>query len=174
MSLLGGERGRELRLGSGAWRQGTDTLLQKSVAGVSRGWAAKGLRCVTLSIAIQSLCLSIPALDAKVAPSGGFGLNTGLQHAHNLSWKLAAVLRNLAPEVCIFAAQWPYSQPVYLDVYLFWCLLCPEGTPSLSFSQVGSAQPPHNLPSQSLIPVGAQSLHISCLACAPRVPILVG
>ena len=34
----------------------------------------------------------------QVAPSGGFGLNTGLQHAHNLAWKLAAVHAGLAPE----------------------------------------------------------------------------
>lgn len=30
-------------------------------------------------------------------PSGAFGMNTGLQDAHNLAWKLAAVLRGAAP-----------------------------------------------------------------------------
>lgn len=28
----------------------------------------------------------------RISPTGGFGLNTGVQDAHNLSWKLAAVL----------------------------------------------------------------------------------
>jgi 2-polyprenyl-6-methoxyphenol hydroxylase-like FAD-dependent oxidoreductase len=30
-------------------------------------------------------------------PTGGFGMNTGIQDAHNLAWKLAAVLRGGAP-----------------------------------------------------------------------------
>jgi hypothetical protein len=30
-------------------------------------------------------------------PTGGFGFNTGMQETHNLAWKLAAVLRGLAP-----------------------------------------------------------------------------
>jgi 2-polyprenyl-6-methoxyphenol hydroxylase-like FAD-dependent oxidoreductase len=29
-------------------------------------------------------------------PTGGFGLNTGVQDVHNLVWKLAAVLRGVA------------------------------------------------------------------------------
>ncbi|MDB5583116.1 MAG: 2-polyprenyl-6-methoxyphenol hydroxylase [Bradyrhizobium sp.] len=32
-----------------------------------------------------------------ILPYGGFGLNTGIQTAHNLAWKLAAVLRGEAP-----------------------------------------------------------------------------
>ena len=32
------------------------------------------------------------------SPAGGQGLNTGLQDAHNLAWKLAAVIRQEAPE----------------------------------------------------------------------------
>jgi len=32
----------------------------------------------------------------KIPPYGGFGLNTGIQTAHNLAWKLAAVLRGEA------------------------------------------------------------------------------
>ena len=28
----------------------------------------------------------------RIPPAGGFGLNTGLQDAHNLAWKLALVL----------------------------------------------------------------------------------
>src|SRR5258708_17301982 len=31
-------------------------------------------------------------------PTGGFGLNSGVQDAHNLAWKLAYVLRGLASE----------------------------------------------------------------------------
>ena len=34
----------------------------------------------------------------KIPPYGGFGLNTGIQTAHNLAWKLAAVLRGQASE----------------------------------------------------------------------------
>ena len=30
-------------------------------------------------------------------PTGGFGFNTGMQETHNLAWKLAAVLRRVAP-----------------------------------------------------------------------------
>jgi putative polyketide hydroxylase len=35
---------------------------------------------------------------ARLSPSGGLGLNTGLQSAHNLAWKLAAVVREEADE----------------------------------------------------------------------------
>ncbi|QIK05802.1 DUF3500 domain-containing protein [Streptomyces sp. ID38640] len=34
----------------------------------------------------------------RFPPTGGLGLNTGLQDAHNLAWKLAAVLEGWAPE----------------------------------------------------------------------------
>ncbi|MCZ0978366.1 FAD-dependent monooxygenase [Streptomyces diastatochromogenes] len=34
-------------------------------------------------------------------PTGGFGMNTGIQDAHNLAWKLAAVLRGGAPEALL-------------------------------------------------------------------------
>jgi putative polyketide hydroxylase len=33
----------------------------------------------------------------QVPPFGGFGLNTGMQSAHNLAWKLGAVMRGEAP-----------------------------------------------------------------------------
>ncbi len=32
----------------------------------------------------------------RFPPAGGFGQNTGIQDAHNLAWKLAAVLQGLA------------------------------------------------------------------------------
>jgi putative polyketide hydroxylase len=35
--------------------------------------------------------------SARLSPAGGLGMNTGLQSAHNLAWKIAAVLRG-APE----------------------------------------------------------------------------
>lgn len=35
---------------------------------------------------------------ARLSPAGGLGLNTGLQSAHNLAWKLASVLRGEAGE----------------------------------------------------------------------------
>jgi 2-polyprenyl-6-methoxyphenol hydroxylase-like FAD-dependent oxidoreductase len=34
-------------------------------------------------------------------PTGGFGMNTGIQDAHNLAWKLAAVLRGGAPDALL-------------------------------------------------------------------------
>jgi hypothetical protein len=34
-------------------------------------------------------------------PTGGFGFNTGMQETHNLAWKLAAVLRGLAPDALL-------------------------------------------------------------------------
>ncbi len=33
---------------------------------------------------------------ARMSPSGGLGLNTGLQSTHNLAWKLAAVMQGMA------------------------------------------------------------------------------
>lgn len=35
---------------------------------------------------------------ARLSPAGGMGMNTGLQSAHNLAWKLAAVVRGKAGE----------------------------------------------------------------------------
>jgi putative polyketide hydroxylase len=37
----------------------------------------------------------------QVPPYGGFGLNTGIQSAHNLAWKLGAVLRREAPDALL-------------------------------------------------------------------------
>uniref|UniRef100_A0AAU2W4H1 FAD-dependent monooxygenase n=1 Tax=Streptomyces sp. NBC_00008 TaxID=2903610 RepID=A0AAU2W4H1_9ACTN len=34
-------------------------------------------------------------------PTGGFGMNTGIQDAHNLAWKLATVLRGGAPDTLL-------------------------------------------------------------------------
>jgi putative polyketide hydroxylase len=38
---------------------------------------------------------------ARLSPAGGLGLNTGLQSAHNLAWKLAAVVRGQAAEALL-------------------------------------------------------------------------
>ncbi len=37
----------------------------------------------------------------QMSPAGGFGMNTGIQEAHNLAWKLAAVLQGWAPPVLL-------------------------------------------------------------------------
>src|SRR5690606_3320152 len=37
----------------------------------------------------------------KHPPTGGLGLNGGIQDAHNRCWKIAAVLRDQAPEVLL-------------------------------------------------------------------------
>jgi 2-polyprenyl-6-methoxyphenol hydroxylase-like FAD-dependent oxidoreductase len=37
----------------------------------------------------------------RFPPSGGFGMNTGIQDAHNLAWKLAAVVRGTAGEALL-------------------------------------------------------------------------
>ncbi|MCB0062852.1 MAG: FAD-dependent monooxygenase, partial [Caldilineaceae bacterium] len=45
-------------------------------------------------------------------PLGGQGMNTGLQDAHNLAWKLALVLRNQLPVVALdsyHAERWPVA-----------------------------------------------------------------
>ena len=36
----------------------------------------------------------------EMPPTGGFGLNTGVQDVHNLAWKIAAVLRGKADDAC--------------------------------------------------------------------------
>ncbi|CAH1433845.1 unnamed protein product [Lactuca virosa] len=33
----------------------------------------------------------------RFPPAGGFGMNTGIQDAHNLAWKLSAVMKSIAP-----------------------------------------------------------------------------
>ncbi|XP_028772198.1 uncharacterized protein LOC114729368 isoform X2 [Neltuma alba] len=33
----------------------------------------------------------------RFPPAGGFGMNTGIQDAHNLAWKIAAVMKGIAP-----------------------------------------------------------------------------
>lgn len=33
----------------------------------------------------------------RFPPAGGFGMNTGIQDAHNLAWKLASVIRGISP-----------------------------------------------------------------------------
>lgn len=38
---------------------------------------------------------------ARLSPSGGIGMNTGLAGAHNLAWKLAAVVRGDAPNALL-------------------------------------------------------------------------
>jgi putative polyketide hydroxylase len=42
---------------------------------------------------------------ARVAPSGGLGMNNGLQSAHNLAWKLAEVIRGRKPHTWLDSYQ---------------------------------------------------------------------
>ena len=37
----------------------------------------------------------------EMPPTGGFGLNTGVQDVHNLTWKIAAVLRGKADDALL-------------------------------------------------------------------------
>ena len=46
----------------------------------------------------QGRFLLVGDAAARVSPSGGLGMNNGVQGAHNLAWKLAAVVHGQAPE----------------------------------------------------------------------------
>lgn len=52
---------------------------------------------------------------ARLSPTGGLGMNTGLQSAHNLAWKLAAVLRG-APDSLLDTYE-TERRPVALDSF---------------------------------------------------------
>jgi len=46
----------------------------------------------------QGRLLLVGDSAARLSPAGGLGLNNGLQSVHNLAWKLAAVIRESAPD----------------------------------------------------------------------------
>ena len=46
----------------------------------------------------------------RFPPAGGFGQNTGIQDAHNLAWKLAAVLQGAPPIVTSFTPGPSFSE----------------------------------------------------------------
>jgi putative polyketide hydroxylase len=50
---------------------------------------------------------------ARLSPSGGLGLNTGLQSVHNLAWKLAAVINHEAGEALLDSYQDERRQAAY-------------------------------------------------------------
>ncbi|KDO81996.1 hypothetical protein CISIN_1g0050561mg, partial [Citrus sinensis] len=52
--------------------------------------AEKFLCCYNQIILAGDACHRFP-------PAGGFGMNTGVQDAHNLAWKIASVLKDIAP-----------------------------------------------------------------------------
>lgn len=51
------------------------------------------------------------AMLHRFPPAGGFGMNTGIQDAHNLAWKLAAVLSGSASQSLMNSYQ-PERQPI--------------------------------------------------------------
>ena len=50
-------------------------------------------------------------------PSGGQGLNTGVQDAQNLGWKLAAVLQGAAPHALLDTYETPDPSITYATIY---------------------------------------------------------
>ncbi|MCW5891134.1 MAG: FAD-dependent monooxygenase [bacterium] len=46
-------------------------------------------------------CFLLGDAAHRFPPTGGFGMNTGVQDAHNLAWKLAGVLQGWAPEALL-------------------------------------------------------------------------
>lgn len=59
----------------------------------------------------QGRCLLVGDAAHRFPPTGGFGLNTGIQDAHNLAWKLAAVLEGHATDA-LLASYETERQPV--------------------------------------------------------------
>ncbi len=51
----------------------------------------------------------------RFPPAGGFGMNTGLQDAHNLAWKLAWVLQGRASQRLLSS----YESGMYIVVFLY-------------------------------------------------------
>ena len=85
--------------------------LEVSVLGVSP-WEASAVVADTYRVGDVFL-----AGDAahEMPPTGGFGLNTGVQDVHNLAWKIAAVLRGKADEALLdsyHAERQPFGQIV--------------------------------------------------------------
>eukprot|EP00667_Euglena_gracilis_P007433 EG_transcript_7508 len=68
----------------------------------TRGWEMHAYAASSLQ---QGRIFLVGDAAQQVAPAGGFGVNTGLQHAHNLAWKLAAVHHGLAPPALLASYQ---------------------------------------------------------------------
>ncbi|KAK1575977.1 hypothetical protein Q3G72_009839 [Acer saccharum] len=84
----------------------------------------------------------------RFPPAGGFGMNTGIQDAHNLPWKIASVVKGLAPSVhhqyfilmkqnisghCFYSFTCPTSIPLYFYSYdltsvIYYCQIAISNT----------------------------------------------
>jgi len=95
----------------------------RSATGWRRGDAKSmdilGVRAWTMSAEVSETFESgdriFLAGDAahRFPPSGGFGMNTGIQDAHNLAWKLAAVTKNISSP-CLLKSYEAERRPVAL------------------------------------------------------------
>jgi 2-polyprenyl-6-methoxyphenol hydroxylase-like FAD-dependent oxidoreductase len=61
-----------------------------------RAWAMSAATAETYRSSCGAVLLAGDAAHV-VPPSGAMGMNTGVQDAHNLAWKLAAVVKGMAP-----------------------------------------------------------------------------
>jgi 2-polyprenyl-6-methoxyphenol hydroxylase-like FAD-dependent oxidoreductase len=78
-------------MANGSWRSPPQPLCTELGEGLHRlaSWCSADGRVLA-------------AGDAHTFPlTGGFGMNTGIQDAHNLAWKPAAVLRGGAPDALL-------------------------------------------------------------------------
>eukprot|EP00897_Mesotaenium_endlicherianum_P009928 jgi/Mesen1/8964/ME000056S08369 len=95
-------------------------------------------------------------------PAGGFGMNTGVQDAHNLAWKLAAVLSHLAPPALLDSYNSERHQVAKansaLSVANFRAGLRVPAALGLDMANLKMLQRMVSLPPVSLLPLPAQRL----------------
>lgn len=103
--------GRDLWLMHHFLQSDSETPKEEDLVGIIR--SAAGIpdqRVKVLGVAPWVMCPKVAArfrsdrtfftgdAAARLSPAGGMGMNTGLQSAHNLAWKLAAVIQGHAQE----------------------------------------------------------------------------